>query len=196
EREFERVGGTDTIKVDVRMISATNRNLEQMIEDGTFREDLYFRLNVVTLETPPLRERGDDLLLLANHFLSHFCQAAGRKTPSWTAESKKRLFAHRWQGNVRELRNLMERLAYLGSGDKIHPGELTFATPTSDAGGGLLDLGMPLTDATDEFQRRYIQRVIDSSRGNVSQAAKRLGVFRSNLYRKMKNLGMQAPQEE
>ena len=127
EKIVVRVGGSTPIHTDARVIAATNQNLAEMVRPEKFREDLYFRLNVVTLELPPLRDRGDDILLLAEHFLSHFCregppQAAEalRRRPQAAAES------HAWPGNIRELRNLMERLAYLLPGDRIEADDLAF----------------------------------------------------------------------
>ncbi len=200
EKRVVRVGGSTEIATDVRVLAATNQDLAALVRQKRFREDLYFRLTVVTLELPPLRQRGEDILTLAEHFLTQFCRAAGRSKPKWTAESKKRLLAHRWNGNVRELRNLTERLAYLTTGDKIDPADLTFIAPpgaaTGAQGSELLDLGLPLTEATDEFQRRYITANIQSARGNISEAAKRLGVFRTNLYRKMTGLGMSSDEDE
>ncbi|TWT77126.1 Transcriptional regulatory protein ZraR [Posidoniimonas polymericola] len=191
ERKVVRVGGSVEIPVNVRVLAATNQDLAKLVREKRFREDLYFRLNVVTLELPPLRQRGDDLMLLADNFLRQFCRAAGRKKPVWTAEAKKLMAAHRWPGNVRELRNMMERLAYLSTGDKIESDDLAFIAAPNSGGDSLLDLGLPLGQATEEFQRRYIAQAIDQTRGNISQAAKLLGVFRTNLYRKMGSLGME-----
>jgi Nif-specific regulatory protein len=159
-----------------------------MVRAKRFREDLFFRLNVVSLELPPLRERGEDVLRLADFFLTSFCRSTGRMTPKFSAAAKKRLLAHRWPGNVRELRNLTERLAYLTAGDTVEPEDLVLI----DSGGGvdLLELTGSLTDATRDFQEHYIRKTIDAARGNMSAAARRLGLHRSNLYRKMRQLGM------
>ena len=121
EKTIVRVGGSKPIHTDVRVLAATNQKLAELVRAKRFREDLYFRLNVVTLELPPLRERGDDIMLLAEHFLQQFCRRAGRRVPKFTAAARKRLESHTWPGNVRELRNLMERLAYLSSGDRSRP---------------------------------------------------------------------------
>jgi Nif-specific regulatory protein len=166
-----------------------------LVREKKFREDLFFRLNVVTIELPPLRERGDDILLLAEHFLREFCVKARRKPPSLTAAARKRLLTHTWPGNVRELRNLMERLAYLSPGEKIDADELVFI-PASDMGAAsILSLDLPLNAATRRFQIEYIQRHIDAMRGNMTDAAERLGLHRSNLYRKMKQLGIHTGEE-
>src|SRR4029079_12443161 len=126
EKTIVRVGGSRPIHTDVRILAATNQKLVELVRTKRFREDLYFRLNVVTLELPPLRERGDDVMLLAEHFLREFSKRAGRRVPKFSAAARKRLESHRWPGNVRELRNLMERLAYLSSGDKIETEDLAF----------------------------------------------------------------------
>jgi len=130
-------------------------------------------------------------MLLAEHFLREFSKRAGRKAPKFSAAARKRLESHTWPGNVRELRNLMERLAYLSSGDRIEAEELAFILSPASGAPTLIGAGLNLNDATQEFQRHHIQQAIDAARGNVSQAAKNLGVHRSNLYRKMRQLGME-----
>jgi Nif-specific regulatory protein len=196
EKTIVRVGGSKPIHTDVRVLAATNQKLAELVRAKRFREDLYFRLNVVTLELPPLRERGDDIMLLAEHFLREFSRRAGRRVPKFTAAARKRLESHTWPGNVRELRNLTERLAYLTSGDRIEAEDLAFILSPGAATPSLVDAGLDLSDATQEFQRKYIQQSIERARGNVSQAAKNLGVHRSNLYRKMRQLGMETSEEE
>jgi Nif-specific regulatory protein len=196
EKTVVRVGGSKPIHTDVRVIAATNQKLAELVRAKRFREDLYFRLNVVTLELPPLRERGDDVMRLAEHFLREFSRRAGRRAPKFTAAARKRLESHIWPGNVRELRNLMERLAYLSSGDRIEAEELAFILSPSAANSAAIDAGMTLNDATQQFQQNYIKQSIERARGNVSQAAKILGVHRSNLYRKMRQLGMETGGEE
>lgn len=195
QKEVVRVGGHETISTDVRVVAATNQNLAELVRDKKFREDLYFRLNVVTLDLPPLRERGDDVITLAEFFLRQLCQKQGRKPPVLTAAAKKRLVAHRWPGNVRELRNLMERVAYLATGSKIDADDLAFTLSPGAKNSSGVQTGLPLTEATHDFQADYIRRTIDQVRGNVTEAAKLLGVHRSNLYRKMRALGME-PEEE
>ncbi|MCC7084522.1 MAG: sigma-54-dependent Fis family transcriptional regulator [Pirellulales bacterium] len=191
EKIVVRVGGSRPIPVDVRVLAATNQNLAELVRGKKFREDLYFRLNVVVLDLPPLRDRGDDVLLLADHFLAEFSRRAGRKPPRLTLEAKKRLMQHHWPGNVRELRNLMERLAYLTVEEKIEPAELAFILSPSQESVNLLVVDRPLADATDRFQIEYIRKAIDRSRGNMTDAADLLGLHRSNLYRKMKQLEME-----
>jgi Nif-specific regulatory protein len=152
-------------------------------------------LNVVTLDMPPLRSRGDDIVLLAEHFLETFAKKARRKPPKFTAAARKRLLGHAWPGNVRELRNLMERLAYLSTEDKLDADDLSFILSPGAAAPSILDENLPLTEATLEFQTQYIQRHIQAARGNMSAAAERLGLHRSNLYRKMRQLGMETSEE-
>jgi Nif-specific regulatory protein len=196
EKMIVRVGGSKSIHTDVRVLAATNQNLAELVRAKRFRADLYFRLNVVSLELPPLRERGDDVLRLADHFLREFSRRAGRRVPKFTAAARKRLESHTWPGNVRELRNLMERLAYLTSGDRIEAEELAFILSPAAANSAAIDAGLTLNDATHQFQEKYIKQTIERARGNVSQAAKNLGVHRSNLYRKMRQLGMEVGEEE
>ena len=195
EKTIVRVGGSKSIHTDVRVLAATNQKLAELVRAKRFREDLYFRLNVVTLELPPLRERGDDVMLLADYFLREFSRRAGRRPPRFSASARKRLESHTWPGNVRELRNLMERLAYLSSGERIEAEDLAFIlSPAAGTASGVA-AGLSLNDATHQFQQNYIQQSIDRARGNVSQAAKNLGVHRSNLYRKMRQLGMETGEE-
>ncbi len=196
EKVVVRVGGSASIATDVRLLAATNQNLAELMRAKRFREDLFYRLNVVSIELPPLRSRGDDVLELAEHFLRGFCQSMGRKTPKLSADAKSRLASHRWPGNVRELRNLMERVAYLHQGPRVEASDLAFVLapgkPTSD----LMESDLPLSSATREFQRGYIRHTIEGCRGNVTDAAERLGVHRSNLYRKMGQLGMAGGESE
>jgi Nif-specific regulatory protein len=193
EKVVYRVGGTQAIPVDTRIVAATNRNLGDAVRARKFREDLFYRLTVVTIELPPLRERRDDALVLAEHFLQQFCRQAGRKTLKLTAAAKERLAQHEWPGNVRELRNLLERLAYLCPNDKVEVADLAFILrPGSDDEANAYG-NLPLADATDAFQRDHIQHAIERARNNMSEAAKLLGLHRPNLYRKMKQLNMNPP---
>jgi Nif-specific regulatory protein len=193
ERVIVRVGGSTPIPTDARVLAATNQDLAEMVRQKRFREDLYFRLAVVTLEIPPLRERPDDILPLAEHLLADFCRKARRKVPSFSDAARQRLLAHRWPGNVRELRNLMERLAYLSSGDRIEAEDLPFILSPRNGDSPVVASDQPLAEATVEFQVAYIKRHIEQARGNMSQAATSLGLHRSNLYRKMRQLGMSPP---
>jgi Nif-specific regulatory protein len=195
EKTVYRVGGSQPIHTDARIIAATNRNLADAVAGGKFRQDLFFRLTVVTVGIPPLRERRDDVLTLAEHFLEQFCRDARRAKLKLSAEAKKRLAAHEWPGNVRELRNLMERLAFLSPNPTIEADDLAFILmqPTAAAAGApAVPTGLNLSDATDHFQRDYIATALDRARGNQAEAARLLGLHRSNLYRKMRQLGMEA----
>ncbi len=190
QKVITRVGGSASIPINVRVIAATNAKLAEAVRQKKFREDLYFRLNVVTLELPPLRDRPDDVLPLAEHFLHHFAAQARRPKLHLSADARRRLQAHHWPGNIRELRNLMERVAFLASADRVEvedlafilsPAKETLLEPTEDQG---------LSDATNRFQQEYIRRAIRRVRGNMSEAARILGLHRSNLYRKMRQLEM------
>ncbi len=191
ERVLVRVGGSIPIHTDVRLLAATNQDLAEMVRGKRFREDLYFRLNVVAVELPPLRERGEDVLLLVEHFLGDFCRRARRKTPKLSPAAKKRLLEHPWPGNVRELRNLMERLAYLSTDDRIEAEDLAFILSPRGRLPAAADFDRTLAEATTRFQREHILRQISRSGGNMSLAADRLGLHRSNLYRKMRQLEME-----
>jgi transcriptional regulator with GAF, ATPase, and Fis domain len=195
EKVVVRVGGSVPISTDARVVAATNQNLAELVRQKKFREDLYFRLNVVTLEMTPLRERGDDIVLLAEHFLESFARKARRKTPKFTAAARKRLLGHGWPGNVRELRNLMERLAYLSADDKIDADDLSFILSPGASSSSAIEENLPLTEATAKFQMQYIERHIARARGNMTDAAERLGLHRSNLYRKMRQLGMDVDED-
>ncbi|MGC3965838.1 MAG: sigma-54-dependent Fis family transcriptional regulator [Pirellulales bacterium] len=190
EKVVVRVGGSKTIHTDARVIAATNQDLGAMVREKRFRQDLFFRLNVVSIHLPPLRDRAGDIILLAEHFLSDFARRARRKVPQLSAAAKKRLEMHSWPGNIRELRNAMERLAYLCPGERIEPEDLTFILAAGSEAPAAVPDNLPLAEATDEFQKAYITRAIARSGGNMSEAAERLGLHRSNLYRKMRQLGM------
>jgi transcriptional regulator with GAF, ATPase, and Fis domain len=191
EKVVVRVGGSTPIHTGARVIAATNQNLAQRVQEGKFREDLYFRLNVVTLELPPLRDRGDDVLMLAERFLRDFSAQAGRKKPRFTSAARRRLIGHHWPGNVRELRNLMERIAYLSTDESVDADELAFIlAPKTESSSSWLPEGLSLSDATRQFQAAYIRKQIDRVRGNMTDAAQQLGLHRANLYRKMRQLDM------
>lgn len=190
QKVITRVGGSQAIPINARIVAATNANLADAVRAKKFREDLYFRLNVVTLELPPLRERPEDIQLLADHFLQHFAQQSRRPGLGFSAEARKRLQAHAWPGNVRELRNLMERVAFLAPGEQVEAEDLAFIlSPDQTAPRDPAEL-MHLSDATNAFQQEHVRRAIRRVRGNMSEAARLLGLHRSNLYRKMRQLGM------
>jgi Nif-specific regulatory protein len=193
EKVVYRVGGTQAIPVDTRIIAATHRNLAEQVRARKFREDLFYRLTVVTIDLPPLRDRRDDVLVLAEHFLKQFCREAGRKPLKLTAAARERLAQHDWPGNVRELRNLLERLAYLCPQEKVEAADLAFILRPGDEQEANPYGNLPLAEATDAFQRDHIQGAIERARGNMSEAAQLLGLHRPNLYRKMKLLEMNPP---
>jgi transcriptional regulator with GAF, ATPase, and Fis domain len=190
EKAVYRVGGSRAVPVDTRIVAATNRNLAERVQAGKFREDLFYRLTVVTLDLPPLRARREDVLVLADHFLEQFGRDAGRRRLTLSGEARRRLEQHPWPGNVRELRNLMERVAFLCPHDKVEAADLAFILrPPGD--GADRFAGLTLAEATKVFEREHIARAIEQARRNMSDAAKLLGLHRSNLYRKMKMLEME-----
>jgi two-component system nitrogen regulation response regulator NtrX len=177
--------------VDVRVLAATNKDLTAEIRAGRFREDLYFRLNVIPIFVPPLRDRSDDVPLLADHFVSELAQEYGRRPKRFDAGAAAGLRAYRWPGNVRELRNVIERLMIMVPGDTITAGDLAFLDGgaialTEDGAGPTL----PLHEARERFERDYILRALAAQQGNISRTAEALGVERSNLYRKMRAFGI------
>jgi two-component system nitrogen regulation response regulator NtrX len=188
EQQFQRVGGHQTIDVDVRVIAATNKELEDEIRSGAFREDLFFRLNVVPIAVPPLRDRGPDILLLADHFLRRFAADSGQKPKRLSADAEQKLLGYHWPGNVRELRNLMERLTILEPGEILDAAAIALGSrpaeirPATEA--------LSLRDAREEFERELILRRLQDFGGNVSRTADALGVERSNLYRKLNAYGI------
>ncbi len=163
EKIVVRVGGSTPIRTDVRVIAATNQNLAELVRQKRFREDLYFRLNVVTLKLPPLRERGDDVLVLAEHFLQQFGEKIGRRALSLSKRAQECLRSHAWPGNVRELRNMMERVAYLAANSVVEENDLAFIlSPSQSVEAKTLPGTMTLSDATAMFQSEYIQRHVDA----------------------------------
>jgi two-component system nitrogen regulation response regulator NtrX len=193
EGRFTRVGGTRPIESDARVLSATNKNLSEEIRRGAFREDLYFRLAVVPIEVPPLRERPDDIPLLAEHFLREASGRFGRKPKSLSAAAVEALQAYRWPGNVRELKNLIERLMILCPSEEVRREDLP--AEIRDAIGESIAPNAPLRDARDDFERRYILAALRKYRGNVSRTAEALDLERSNLYRKLKTYGIEVERE-
>ena len=193
ERKFRRVGGTAEIESDVRIVAATNRELPAMIAAGAFREDLYYRLNVVTLEVPSLRRRREDIPLLALHFLQRFGDELGRRIDAIAPEVLAILQAHSWPGNVRELRNIIERGALFCTGDTLRPEDLPEALSgrvVDSAAAALPQLGRPLPELLDEMEERLIRLALVRARGVQAQAAELLGVSRSNLQYKLKKYGV------
>jgi len=187
EEEFERVGGTETLSVDVRVIAATNKDLEKAIEKGTFREDLYFRLNVIPILVPPLRERKEDIKSLTLHFLNMFCKEHDILKKAITNEALRVVKNYSWPGNVRELRNQVERMVIMSRSQVIDVDDLPeslFARrnifSTAFAG------NKTLKDVKEFVEKEYITTKLKAANGNVTRAADMLGVERTNLYKKMK----------
>jgi two-component system nitrogen regulation response regulator NtrX len=195
-KEIERVGGGKPIKIDVRILAATNRDLTRAVRDGSFREDLFFRLNVLPVEVAPLRERPGDVSLLVRHFAELLRRKSGQVAPTWSVEAVQALARHRWPGNVRELANIVERLSILHAGREIGAAEVgAVVVPDRDGVSAppLPDLASPdvtLSDALDDYERLLITRALSSAHGVVAEAARRLRTDRPNLYRRMKRLGI------
>jgi transcriptional regulator with GAF, ATPase, and Fis domain len=181
--ELRRVGDTRDRTVDVRIIAATNRNLDELAAKHEFREDLFYRLNIVRVEMPPLRSRGDDVDLLADHFLTFFCQKCGRKPLTLSARTRERLNKYAWPGNVRELKNLMERLAVLAPNDEVRPEDLP---PEISSGVGPAGASSDPTQSLADIEREHVIRVMGHTGGNKKEAASILGIDRSTLYSKLK----------
>jgi two-component system nitrogen regulation response regulator NtrX len=193
EQVVEAVGGSSPVRVDVRVLAATNKDLPVEIREGRFREDLYFRLNVVPVFVAPLRHRRDDIPLLASHFMSALAQEYGRRPKRFEADAVAALQAHAWPGNVRELRNVVERLMIVVPRDVIVASDLgsMAAAAPGETRVDRTDGPLPsLHDARDAFERAYILRALEAQRGNISRTADVLGVERSNLYRKMRGFGI------
>jgi len=185
EREITRVGGTDLIPVDVRVIAATNRDIRSTIAAGKFREDLYYRLNVVTLSVPPLRERREDIPLLAQHFLEELSKKNRKEIKGFTPQAMDILSRYPWPGNVRELMNSIERAVVLAKGEFITPEDLSLI-PHDDSGPADLSMPRPL----DEVERQTIMSTLTAVGGNKSEAARKLGITRRTLHLKMKKYGL------
>jgi len=193
EREFERIGGTGTIKVDVRIITATNRNLPEEIQANRFREDLFYRLNVVNLTLPPLRERKEDIILLAAHFLENYSRKFGKFFRDFDRSAIDVLMKHDWPGNVRELENVIARAVVLAKGEKISSADLPVPVTGLRRNGAQSedhDPSITLAEARCDFERQFILERLRLNTWNVTRTAATLGLERSNLYRKMKKYGI------
>jgi two-component system nitrogen regulation response regulator NtrX len=197
ERKFERVGGNRTIEVDVRVIAATNKDLDEEIGRGNFREDLYYRLNVLPFHVPPLRDRAEDVPLLASHFLEYFCSKESRENKRLTASAMEALLNYPWPGNVRELKNIIERLVIMTPQQEITEQQLPavirtrqelvgrphYASATGEAG--------TFREAKEEFERDFILQKLEENDWNVSRTAEVIEIERSNLHRKIKAFGIE-----
>ncbi|MGB7759275.1 MAG: sigma-54 dependent transcriptional regulator [Bryobacteraceae bacterium] len=189
EQRFEPVGGPGSVQVDVRVVAATNKNLEEEIERGNFREDLFYRLNVIPFSVPPLRDRREDIPLLADFFLREFTTAYGRKPKELTPEAYRVLGEYHWPGNVRELKNLIERIVILNPQVRVDARHIPLAG-TRKPQDRPVDRFGSLQEVREAAERDYILRKLDETAGNVTRTAELLGLERSNLYRKMKTLGI------
>ncbi len=191
EREFERLGGTRTIKVDVRLLAATNRDLRAALEDGTFREDLYYRLNVVPIDIPPLREHKEDIPGLANLFLARFAKDSGReeKITGISPAAMQLLVSHYWPGNVRELQNVIERACALAQGGQLEASDIQLDSPRTRAGSGA-DRFLPDGMTLDQWEDEMIREALKRAGGNKSQAARLLGLSRNALRYRLSKIGI------
>jgi two-component system, NtrC family, nitrogen regulation response regulator NtrX len=197
EKKFERVGGTRTMEVDVRVVAATNKHLEEEIRNGSFREDLFYRLNVVPFKVPALRERRDDVPLLTGYFLDAFCRREGRELKLIVPEAMEAMKRYDWPGNVRELKNIVERLVIMTPGGTITmnhlPDYLCAEANGKEAGGGRLDSVLELSslrEAREEFEKEFIIQKLEENDWNVSRTAEAIELERSNLHRKIKSYGI------
>jgi two-component system nitrogen regulation response regulator NtrX len=189
EQRFEPVGGPGSVQVDVRVVAATNKNLEEEIEHGNFREDLFYRLNVIPFFVPPLRDRREDIPLLADHFLHEFTTAYGRKPKELTPEAYTVLSEYHWPGNVRELKNLIERIVILNPQVRVDARHIPLHAVRRQQDRPLDRFGS-LQEVREAAEREYILKKLEETNGNVTRTAELLGLERSNLYRKMKTLGI------
>jgi two-component system nitrogen regulation response regulator NtrX len=194
EQAFERVGGKDTIKVDVRVIAASNQDLHELIGQGRFRDDLFYRLNVIPIEVPSLRERKEDIPQLIAHFIARFAPENAKRVKTVSVEALAYFLQYDWPGNVRELRNMVERLVIMAPGDVIGPDDLPAPLRPKD----LVAVGDParertLKEARESFERAYILGELRASDWNMTRTADRLGIERSHLYRKIKAYGITPP---
>jgi len=189
EQRFEPIGAAESAQVDVRVIASTNRKLEEEIDRGNFREDLFYRLNVIPFFVPPLRDRREDIPLLADHFLAEFTTAYGRKPKELTPEAYRMLSEHHWPGNVRELKNLIERIVILNPQVRVDARHIPLHSARRGPDRGL-DRFASLQEVREAAEREYILKKLEETNGNISRTAELLGLERSNLYRKMKTLGI------
>lgn len=185
EKKFNRIGGTEPVETDFRLVCATHRNLPEMIQSGQFRQDFFYRVNVITIQVPPLRDRMEDISLLAEYFLDRFSKETGKRIEGLSTEAHQILAGYEWPGNVRELRNVVERAVVICRGRMIGSEELTFLRPQGT------DCGGPLT--LKELEINHIRATLQANRWNVTQAAKTLGVDRVTLTRKIKRYGLVRP---
>ncbi|HEY5675023.1 MAG TPA: sigma-54 dependent transcriptional regulator [Malonomonas sp.] len=200
EHTFERVGGNRTIEVDVRVIAATNKNLTEEIKEGNFREDLYFRLNVLPFVAPPLRHRKDDIPLLIKHFLQYFCSKESREIKTISTDALQSLINYNWPGNVRELKNLIERLVIMTPAQQIEASDLPHAINQDREQQGSANImaeEMPdsYRDAKELFEKQFLLEKLQKNNWNISRTSEEIGLERSNLHRKIKTYGIEQDKE-
>ena len=195
EQAFERVGGKDTIQVDVRVLAASNQDLKEQIAQGRFREDLYYRLAVIPIEVPPLRRRKEDIPALVEYFIALFSVQNGKRPKTVSVEALAYFLAYDWPGNVRELRNMVERLVIMTPRDVIGPEDLPPPLRPKEPAAGAEEIQREKTlkEARDAFERAYILAELRAHEGNVTRTAEKLGIERSHLYRKLKSYGITPP---
>lgn len=192
EKEFERVGGTETLKVDVRILAATNKDLARLVKEGGFREDLFFRLNVVSIWVPPLRERREDIPFLANHFVQKFRGEFNKQITGFSQEAMDLLCRYDWPGNVRELKNACQRAVVMSTGQVILPDDIPFSVQARNQGVETPEYspGMTLKEIVSDVERQVILKVLQENNWNRSTTAEALGINRRSLYAKMKEYGL------
>lgn len=192
EKSFERVGGTELITVDTRVIAATNKNLSEEVARGRFREDLYYRLNVIPFHVPPLRERREDIPFLMEHFLKEFARETAREVLSVSPEAREMLYSYDWPGNVRELKNLMERLVIMTHSHTITSGDLpAYIKGSQSVQPGFISRSDLLKEARKDFEKEFISRKLKEFGGNIARTAEAIGIERSHLYRKIRSYGIE-----
>lgn len=184
KRQISRLGSTQTVPIDVRLICATNADIRQMVEDGNFRQDLLYRINTIEIHIPPLRERGNDIILLADHFLDRYTRKYKKKIHGLTREAKNKLLKYAWPGNVRELQHTIERAVILGDGSMLKPENFLFHTTSKQKKEEEVVLNL------EQLERQAIEKALRISNGNISRAAEYLGITRYALYRKLEKLGL------
>lgn len=191
EKRFTRVGGEESIEVDVRVVAATNKNLEHEIKEGRFREDLFYRLNVIPCHVPPLRERADDIASLVSHFSEQFVREGGYRPKTFSDAATAKLRSHTWPGNVRELRNFIERIYILTPTDFVDVHDLRFAGLPSPEKDHAVDEISNFREARAKFEKEYLLKKIAENKGNISKTAEVIGLERSYLHRKIKGYGIE-----
>jgi two-component system, NtrC family, nitrogen regulation response regulator NtrX len=193
EQAFERVGGKETLRVDVRVLAASNQDLKELIAQGRFREDLYYRLNVIPIEVPPLRRRKEDIPALVGHFIALFSAENGKRPKTISVEALAYFLSYDWPGNVRELRNMVERLVIMAPRDVVGPEDLPPPLRPKEGPAEDVQRERTLKDAREAFERAYIVAELRAHDGNVTRTADTLGIERSHLYRKLKAYGITPP---